>query len=202
VGVTNLNVQITRPAFDKYADPTLVLDSKHVYPGIRASEFCNACDGNGRELVMTGSRWADYQGGMWVPDEREVECESCDGTGRLDVTRCPRCGHHHEDTEDQQDGVQWCDCDEDDLNAWLNRLTAITTRAIGLGNAAADAEEYGLIVPANIHGLTWNELHYLWVRFNEADTVTVEPIEYGKNYTAFRCRIGRARIDFFGEVAK
>ena len=55
---------------------------------------CPECDGEGyvyREVP--GGAWNTYYG-TWEPDEKEVECETCNGDGRVEA--------EDEEDEDEQ----------------------------------------------------------------------------------------------------
>lgn len=150
------------------ATPTTFISDDANEFTVTLRETCSHCDGEGHKLVeVTGGRWSNWQGGMWIPDEREVECEDCDGRGYHTRTRCVRCGHYHPNDEwgiaaDETE----CECDPEDVQAAIVRHTRVRGALDQLAQAAQGVKSLGLMVLASAHELPWNEF---WALAGEAE---------------------------------
>lgn len=120
-------------------------------------EACPECDSEGRRLVMTGSRWSNAQGGMWVPDEHEVPCDECHGNGYRTRTRCVRCGHlHQNDQWGIAKGETECMCDPDDVAQAIVAHTRLMGSLDALAQAVQDLKAHGVTPLVSVHYLPWN----------------------------------------------
>jgi len=148
----------------------LTRDQPHYYdhldgrPYVIADEECGECDGEGAvEVEVRGGVWTAWQGGMWVPDTRRVDCYVCDGNRVVGIERCARCGREAPE----------CECDDDDLEVFRAEMNAVLEVAARLADAREAAGDVagGMHVLASVHRVPWNLLHALAAREER-------PVEY------------------------
>jgi RecJ-like exonuclease len=131
---------MNRPAF---LDSAYSLYNSHDHSAlILASEECPECDGEGYFFTEVPGGYYSAAQGQWFPDERETECENCNGTGIIEESRCGRCGK----LED------YCECDEDEITEWEVRIHDLVNQAISNAETGMSEER-----------VTWNEAHYITV---------------------------------------
>lgn len=100
-------------------------------------EACWDCDGEGSYTREVPGGYYDSWLGQWLPDEEEVECETCHGEGILfEVERCGRCGELADE----------CECEEDELGEWLLGVVSLVDQA---DRVEGDIE------------VDWNTAHYI-----------------------------------------
>lgn len=121
---------------------------------ITQPEDCHDCNGNGYTIyAVPGGQWTTWQGGMWIPDEREIACETCAGTGRLTRSRCAVCEGLHADVDAY--GVAHhetaCDCDPEAVHAAIAAFDNAAAVTASMAELYASANAQGMTVQSGVH---------------------------------------------------